>query len=276
MMLVPVANIDLFELSNNHVWRTNFGFKSQQVMPAEWMNVEYEEPGKMTEWGWLNYGWEVYYTLLNCGFRLAPTAGTASGVHPVPLGWSRVYVHTGDHLTVDGFLDGLKQGRSFVTTGPMLFAKVNGKLPGEVVSYEIQQSRNFEFDIETVSAKGLATIEVLVNGKVVQTFRPQPALTPEGAFQTHVTGTVSLDDSGWIAVRAIEPQEDGRQRFAHTGCWHIEMAERPVTPRKEQVDWLIGLMEEQIERNRDVLSQEALGEFEQALQTYEGIRQRSR
>jgi hypothetical protein len=275
MMLVPVAKIDLFELSNNHVWRTNFGFKSYQLMPADWMNVEYEAPGKMTEWGWLNYGWEVYYALLNCGFRLAPTAGTASGVHPVPLGWSRVYVHTGDHLTVDEFLEGLRQGRSFVTTGPMLFAKVNGKLPGEVFSYETQESRNFEFEIETVSAKNLSAIEVLVNGKVVKSFNPQPVRTPEGAVQSRITGTVKLDDSGWIAVRAIEPQPDGRRRFAHTGCWHIEMDERPVIPRKEQVDWLIELMEEQIKRNRGVLSEEALAEFEQALQVYREIRQRA-
>jgi len=275
MMLVPVAKVDLFELSNNHVWRTNFGFKSYQVMPADWMNVEFEAPGKMTEWGWLNYGWEVYYALLNCGFRLAPTAGTASGVHPVPLGWSRVYVHTGERLAVDEFLDGLRQGRSFVTTGPMLFAKVNGKLPGEVFSYETQKSRSFELEIETVSATHISAIEVLVNGKVVQSFDPQPVRTPEGAFQTKATGTVTLDDSGWIAVRAIAPQEGGRKRFAHTGCWQIEMAQRPVTPRIEQVEWLIELMKEQIERNRDVLSQDALGEFEQALQTYEEIRQRA-
>ena len=26
MMLVPVMPVDLFELSNNHVWRTKFGF----------------------------------------------------------------------------------------------------------------------------------------------------------------------------------------------------------------------------------------------------------
>lgn len=271
MMLVPVAKVDLFELSNNHVWRTKFGFKSQQVMPAEWMNVEMEEPGKMTEWGWLNYGWEVYYALLNCGFRLSPTAGTASGVHPVPLGWSRVYVHTGEHLTVDSFLEGLKQGRSFVTTGPMLFAKVNGKHPGEVFSYDTHNTRPFEFEIETVSATSPSAIEVLVNGKVVESFKPQPAKTPAGAYQTNVTGTVKLRDSGWIAVRAIEPQADGRKRFAHTGSWYVEMSDRPVTPRTEQVNWLIGLMKDEIERNRDVLSEAALAEFEAALAVYEEI-----
>ena len=140
MMLVPIAKIDLFELSNNSVWRTNFGFKNTTIKPAFWMKVERETETALTEWGWLNFGFEMYYALLNCGFDLTPTAGTASGVHPVPLGYSRVYVHTGERFHLVEWLSGLKQGRSFVTTGPMLFAKVNDKLPGERFQFE-KQSR---------------------------------------------------------------------------------------------------------------------------------------
>jgi hypothetical protein len=47
----------------------------------------------------------------------------------IPLGYSRVYVHTGKNFGVDEWLRGLKAGRSFVTIGPILFATVNGKLP---------------------------------------------------------------------------------------------------------------------------------------------------
>ena len=99
MMLVPIAKIDLYELSNNSVWRTKFGFRKGSTAPAEYMSIETKDGG-MTERGWLNFGFQNYYALLNCGFRLQPTAGTASGVHPVPLGHSRVYVH------VDGKFDG--------------------------------------------------------------------------------------------------------------------------------------------------------------------------
>jgi hypothetical protein len=85
MMLVPVPKVDLFELSNNSVWRTQFGFKSTPAGLPAWMAVGKDGSNTLTKWGWLNYGFEVYYALLNCGFPLAPTAGTASGVHPVPL-----------------------------------------------------------------------------------------------------------------------------------------------------------------------------------------------
>ncbi|PYJ58836.1 MAG: hypothetical protein DME24_14830, partial [Verrucomicrobia bacterium] len=36
---------------------------------------------------------EIYYHILNCGLRLPPSAGSASGVLPNPVGYDRVYVH---------------------------------------------------------------------------------------------------------------------------------------------------------------------------------------
>src|SRR5262249_56821160 len=129
VMLVPVMGIDLYELSNNHVWRTEFGLPDFGEPAADWMHVE-RGPRGFTEAGWIEYGFRNYYTLLDCGFRLPPTAGTASGVHPVPLGFGRVYVHVPKGLSLDAWVDGLNAGRSFVTTGPMLFAQVNDRPPG--------------------------------------------------------------------------------------------------------------------------------------------------
>ena len=40
-----------------------------------------------TERGWIDFNFQNYYALLDCGFKMRPTAGTASGVHPVPLGF---------------------------------------------------------------------------------------------------------------------------------------------------------------------------------------------
>src|SRR4030095_8612816 len=85
-----------------------------------------------TEREWSEVGCSNYYALLNCGFRLRPTAGTANGVHPVPLGFGRVYVHLPDGFGYEAWKRGLDAGRSFVTTGPMLFARVNDRDPGEV------------------------------------------------------------------------------------------------------------------------------------------------
>ena len=85
MAIVPIMPVDLYELSNNHVWETDFAFRDFGEAPAEFMAVEKDARG-FTERGWIEFGFRNYYALLDCGFRLRPTAGTASGVHPVPLG----------------------------------------------------------------------------------------------------------------------------------------------------------------------------------------------
>ena len=43
---------------------------------------------------------EVYYHLLNCGFRLPVSAGSASGVKASPLGYNRVYVKVSGSVLV--------------------------------------------------------------------------------------------------------------------------------------------------------------------------------
>jgi hypothetical protein len=267
-MLVPVAQVDLFELANNSVWRTTFGFRQVGMPLPPWVELEMEGDQALTEWGWLNFGWEIYYALLNCGFRLMPTAGTASGVHPVPLGYSRVYVHTGPTFDGNTWLDGLRRGRSFVTTGPMLLATVNAQLPGATISANDSQPVSLTVDIESVSEKPISAIEILVNGRVVDAATPACEQTRESAWQVRLRRTVVVDGSAWLVVRSIENQPDGRKRFAHTAPWHVVAPGKPLRPRRDQVEYFVGLMETEIVRNRPVLKPEALAEFQQALETY--------
>lgn len=274
MMLVPVAKVDLFELSNNSVWRTQFGFRNSGVKLPAWMNVEKDdERGGLTEWGWLNFGWENWYTLLNCGFRLQPTAGTASGVHPVPLGHSRVYVHTGPEFVADHWIDGLRKGRSFVTTGPVLFATLDQQKPGHV--FEAANPGGRKLSIRSFSDRPIDRIEVIVNGKVRETFRPGPqhpqVKGAEGGWRLSIDRDISIETSSWIAIRSVQLVEDDRKRFAHTSPWHIEIPGNPLHPRKEETDFLIGRVRSEIERNRGVLPKEALDEFFEALRVYEEI-----
>lgn len=271
MMLVPVAKIDLYELSNNSVWRTKFGFRRSAVPPAKYMNVEMDADGAMTEWGWLNFGFENYYSLLNCGFRLQPTAGTASGVHPVPLGYSRVYVQIGPKLEPRNWLNGLKRGRSFVTTGPMLFGAVNGKHPGEVFAQD-ESERVYTIDAASISDAPVDRIEVILNGKVAATFRPTTSpVTANRPVQSSHQLRLKIDSTSWLVMRSVQEMPDGRIRFAHTAPWHIEVKGSQLQPRREEVKYLIERVKTQLERNADVLSPASLAEFEKALAVYEDM-----
>jgi hypothetical protein len=271
LMLVPVMDVDLFELANNHVWRTEFFFR-QWTLESRPESLQLEtDAGGLTERGWLDYGFGTYYALLNCGFRLRPTAGTASGVHPVPLGFGRVYVHLPEGFSYDGWIAGLDAGRSFVTTGPMLFAEFNGQPPGHTFRLEQDAKPACRVAGSAESSRPLDRIELLANGEIRSTIRPANARTPAGGYRSPFDESLQLDGSAWVAVRCFEQQPDGRQRFAHTAPVHIDVPGQPLRPRPAEVAWLVRRMEEELARNQDVLQPAELNEYRQALEAYRRI-----
>jgi hypothetical protein len=267
MALVPIMPVDLFELSNNHVWRTDFGIPAFGEPAAGYMKVERDARG-FTERGWIDFGFQNYYALLDCGFRLRPTAGTASGVHPVPLGFGRVYVHLGQGKAFDGsaWLEALNLGRSFVTTGPMLLATLDGQDPGTV-----PHRGGSRLQGRAVSAIPLKTIEIVINGQVARALAPENRKTGQGAYESLIDETLPIDGPSWVAVRCFEDRPDGRVRFAHTGPFHIEVPGKPLHPRKEEVDYLIRRVEEQIARSAPVLPPVAVEEYRQSLAIYRSL-----
>ncbi|HUE71521.1 MAG TPA: CehA/McbA family metallohydrolase [Pirellulaceae bacterium] len=279
VLLVPVMKPDLYELANNHCWRTEFGFHQWTIETVpESMNIERDERG-LTEWGWIDFGFQTYYALLNCGYKLAPTAGTAAGVHPVPTGFGRVYVHTGDDsFHYDHWLAALKAGRSFVTTGPLLLAEVDGQKPGHIFQEPAGGGmRNVTGVVHSLAP--LDRIEIIVNGAIAGTIRePQPTARKVGGSETHETRfeqAVRAEGNHWIAVRAFEKHPAGRVRFAHTAPWHCELdGGAPLAPTRDQIDYLVGRCREEIQRNRGVVGAETLAEFEKALAAYEAIGKR--
>ena len=65
-----------------------------------------------------------WYDFLNLGFNVAPSAGSDFPYLKHP-GAERVYVNLDGAWSVDGWFNGLKAGRSFVTNGPMLELAAN-------------------------------------------------------------------------------------------------------------------------------------------------------
>jgi hypothetical protein len=267
LMLVPVMDVDLFELANNHVWQTEFGFTSWTLdtVPA-YMGIERTAAG-FTEWGWIDFGFQTYYALLNAGFRLRPTAGTASGVHPVPLGFGRVYVQVPEGLSYESWIRGLNAGRSFVTTGPMLFVEVNGRAPGHRFAGAAPQT-DCHVTGAADSAVPLDRIELVVNGRVARTLTPQNQATDRGSYRSAMDEHLALDGSAWVAVRVFEKRPDRRVRFAHSSPVFFDVPAKPIRPRPEEIDSLIRRVEQELKRNESVLTPEALDEYRAAIRWY--------
>lgn len=271
MAIMPLLKVDLFELSNNHLWRTQFAFTNWAEPAPPYMKLNYHGTTG-AEMAWTRFGFENYYALLNCGFNMKPTGGTASGVHPVPLGFGRVYVQLDGTFNYDDFRRGLKHGRSFVTTGPMLFVQANERHPGYTWKRaDASQPVQMQFTGQAVNARPLSSIEILFNGQVVKTIAPGNRVNAEGGFESAIDFQTTAVQSGWFVARCWQIDDDGRFRFAHTAPWHVEISGKPLRPRKEQIDYLIQRVKDQIERSREVLPESAIAEYQEALQFYQDI-----
>lgn len=267
-IIAPVMKADLYPLSNNHLWRTEFAFK-QWTIENNWRDnprIETDKDG-FTELGWLHFGWEQYYAMLNCGLRMRPTAGTANGVHPVPAGFSRVYVHTDDdqehssrnRLAPDVWQRRLNEGRSFVTTGPML------------TFYASERAGVLTLSGTVYSSRLIHRLEIVRDGEVIETSESVTAPYLGVGSITEFTNVIAKGaESSWVALRCFETLPNGRIRFAHSAPVFLDVPGKPIRPRRDQVRYLVQRCEEEIARNKDVLSDAELAEYREALEFYRG------
>lgn len=275
LMIVPIMDVDLFELSNNHHWRSEFGFPAwtRDNAPPSWPGIEMDSDG-FTERGWTEFGLRTYYALLNCGFRLRVSAGTASGVHPVPLGYSRVYAHTGAEFSYRRWMEQLDRGHSFVTQGPLLDVRFNDELPGITWQYDTP-TQPIRITGSIYSATELESIEIVRSGELISLLPLATTGRNESGYVYPLDAQVQTEGSGWLAVRcfAKPPNDapDGKVVFAHTNPVFIDVPNYPLKPRREEVEYFVQRMESEIERNQGILSAEGLTEYEQALQIYERL-----
>jgi hypothetical protein len=270
LMLPPVMNIDLYELANNHLWRTDFGFTNFNVPAPAFMNLP--DAGRSGgERDWIDYTFRTYYALLNCGFRLRPTAGTASGVHPVPAGFGRVYVHCPRGFSYDSWMKGLDEGRSFVTTGPMLLAKINGEIAGGTVKRTAARQSHVEITATMLSETPVSALELIVNGEVIPCPMRELGRNSEGACEYRFQGSVRVAGTSWIALRGWENREGNRVRFAHTAPSWFDVPNQPLRPHREEVSWLVERMEQQIKTHTGILPPAAVDEYRQAKLIYEQL-----
>ena len=269
LALVPVLKVDLFELANNHHWQVEFGIRELGGAGPRVDGALRSGTGTDNERDWTLYGFQTYYALLNCGFRLRPAAGTANGVHPVPLGFSRVYVHLDEPFSFNAWMQGLAAGRSFVTTGPMMLAKVDGQWPG--TNLQTSTSKAHQLDCTVLSEQPLESIELIVNGAVTQRFAPENKKTAKGSFESSHSSSFKPAASAWVAWRCFEKRPGDRFRFAHTAPWHFEIPGQPLRPRRAQTDWLVANVKAEIARSQGIAPESLMIDYRRALEIYEQL-----
>ncbi len=225
--LVALGQVDFAGIVHNH-----FSRQGVETETNSWGMIPKDRPEFNTPAGMPLWAMEVYYRFLNCGFRLAVSAGSASGVKAAPLGYNRVYVKLNGPFSYDNWFRALKAGRSFATNGPILFLTVDGADPGGVLRFGQKGPRRVRIHAEASSLNPMDRLEVLFKGKTIRTVK--------GTGKLEADFTTEIGETGWFAARAFE-KPDRAIRFGHTSPVYAEFPGDAGMVRQDAqffIDWI--------------------------------------
>jgi Tol biopolymer transport system component len=186
--------------------------------------------------------YELWYRLLNSGFRIVPGAGTDvftnwRGINRIP-GGSRQYVETGSEFTWDRWVERYRAGRTFVTNGPLLAFDVNGQGMGSVIQASSAPYRA-KISAEVTSRVPVDRLELVRNGEVIESWG-----IPAGSNSYRAEKEVMVDRSAWFAVRVSGTAVRGYVNEiprAHSGAVHVHVDGKPVLVKQDialHIRWL--------------------------------------
>jgi TolB protein len=149
----------------------------------------------------------VWYRLLNLGFRLPTAAGTDAMANfsslRGPVGMNRVYAQvTAGPLAIRPWLASLEKGRTFATNGPLIGLRLNGREVGDEIKLPLGGA-TVKFTAWLRSIVPVDHFEIVCNGQVMRD------LTLSGNRDTaNVSGTLPITQSGWCVLRAFSDRDE--------------------------------------------------------------------
>jgi hypothetical protein len=192
---------------------------------------------------------DIWYRLLNCGFRLPAAAGTDAMANYSslrgPVGLNRVYalVPKGK-IAIAPWLDSFKHGRTFATNGPLLgFTLGSQPIGGELKLTQTQTSVKFTAWLRSLVP--VDHLQIICNGEVLRNL----AISKDRQI-ANVSGDIPISKSGWCVLRALADKPEypvlDLYPYATTSPIYIDVGGRPVkssTDASYFVAWIGRLVE---------------------------------
>ncbi len=175
---------------------------------------------------------EIWYRLLNCGFRVPAAAGTDAFPNfsnlRGPPGLVRTYARSGRRLEHRSWLDAIRAGRTFVTNAPLLTFAVNGQESGAELRFPYSASRRVRARVTLRSTVPVDHVEIVSGGKVVARF---PGRVSDTTVQLPVTS------STWFLARAYSDRPRlpvlDLYPFASTSPVYVQVGTAPPSCRDD-------------------------------------------
>jgi Tol biopolymer transport system component len=222
---------------------------------------------------------EVWYKLLNCGFRLPTAAGTDFMGNFAslrgPIGLNRVYAEVpAGPLKLQPWLASIKAGRTFATNGPLLRFELGRKTPGGEVTLAKKEAVSFRASLGSIVP--VDHLQIVCDGKVAR----ELALSADHKT-AYVEGSLPVESSGWCILRAYSDHAQypilDLYPYATTSPIYLHVAGAPLETARDAAyfsAWmkrLISAAEGSRAWNNDTEKQTVLAVYEKAKQKFDSI-----
>ena len=150
---------------------------------------------------------DVWYRLLNCGFRLPTGSGSDTMANYAslrgPVGLNRVFASVSKgSLNIHTWLTALKLGRTFATNGPLIGFKLGELQPGQELRLPAGDNK-VKFSAWLRSIVPVDHLQVVCNGEVAADLK-----LDSDRQSADVDDTVSISRSGWCLLRAFSDKAE--------------------------------------------------------------------
>jgi transcriptional antiterminator Rof (Rho-off) len=190
---------------------------------------------------------------------------------------NRVYVQMpAGPLKMGEFLEGLRNGRTFATNGPLLRFSLGGQpIGGEV---KLAQPGDVPFTAAMASIVPVDHLEVVCNGQVARALELK-----DGRTSTAANGTLHLEKSGWCVLRAWAEHAEHPvldiYPYATTSPVYVTLGGKPARSPEDARYFLawIDRLQEDVEHYPDWNSAaeraHVWGQVEEARKRFEALRE---
>ena len=145
-----------------------------------------DDPQRPTTFPW--------YRLLNCGFRLPAVAGTDKMYNQQVIGAVRAYVHVDGEFSFERWLSSIADGKTFVTSGPIIDMTVNDFPIG--AELDLRTGAAVSISARAESQYPLDMLQIVCNGETVA-----ETLNPDNRLELRLHHDLDLNESSWVAAR---------------------------------------------------------------------------
>jgi TolB protein len=222
------------------------------------------------EWSHANHAQlPVWFRALSLDLPLTPTGGEDSitNLHRDKLvGCFRTFVHVDGPLTAEGWLDGMRKGHTFFSSGPLMELRINGQMPGGTVRLPAGGG-TIDVEARVWSYTPLNKVAIYSNGKAVR------ELSASQPFHERIPVT----SSGWYSLYAEGPPDkhvDSVFPQAGTNAIRVYVGEQKINHPEAAayflrwIDKLQSMAEAWLWWRSDKEKKHIFAQFEEARQVY--------